>query len=104
MQKKMTSCERDRLSSDQLRDQTGEKTRLKYNVELLCEIRGNKDKICEDVPGWTLKQAGRCSNPYKEANHITTMPRKVVQNFSTTRFVFVSASHTFLTKFVPLQS
>lgn len=100
----MTSCERDRRSSDQLRDQTGEKTRLKYNVELLCEIRGKKTKSVKTFLGG-LKQAGRCSNHYKEANDITTMPRKVGQIFLTTRFIcIVSASHTFLTKFVPLQS
>lgn len=83
----MTSCERDRRSSDQLRNQTGEKTRLKYKVELLCEIRGKKTKSVKTFLGG-----------------LTTMPRKVGQFFLTRFVCIVSASHTFLTKFVPLQS
>lgn len=51
MRKKNTSCERDRRSSDQLRDQNGEITRLKYNVELLCEIRGKKTKSVKTFLG-----------------------------------------------------
>lgn len=80
MKKKMTSCERDRRSSDQPRDQTGGKMRFKYKVELLCEIRGKKTKSVKTFLGGLSNKLVGVQNHYKEANHITTMPRKVGQN------------------------